>query len=56
MNEIRASKRQKVSKHMKLIEPDFWKYRGRYSRMACRDKSRIDRSPMHTGEQEPKWD
>lgn len=30
---------------MKLIEPDFWAFKGRYSRAACRS-SRTDRSPV----------
>jgi|GEM_PF-2889429 hypothetical protein len=30
---------------MKQIEPDFWAFRGRYSRTACRS-ARTDRSPI----------
>jgi hypothetical protein len=30
---------------MQMLEPDFWKCRGRYSRQACR-KSDTDTSPI----------
>jgi hypothetical protein len=46
-----------MSAMMKLIEPDFWAFKGRYSRSACKARQ-TDQSPVTTssGEAEARSD
>lgn len=37
---------------MQMLEPDFWKCRGRYSKQACR-KSEIDATPISVDDLRP---
>lgn len=37
---------------MQMLEPDFWKCRGRYSKQACR-KSETDARPLSVEELKP---
>jgi hypothetical protein len=37
---------------MQMLEPDYWKGRGRYSKQACR-KSETDARPLPVNESDP---